>query len=138
LEEKIPDLTASRIIENSVRPLVNNGQLFEAVKAYYVESQKAIDTSKIDTLRHRIEQGGESSDFIFILAVILGFITGKIISVGRPLLLFSEVRKQVAKPSLWRTVLIGMGILRILGGSVAVVAYLIGVGAGLGIIKPGK
>jgi uncharacterized membrane protein YgcG len=77
----VPDLTASRIIENYIRPRVNNDQLFEAIKSYYEQSQKAIDESKIDTIRHRIEQGGENSDVIFILALILGFITGKIISI---------------------------------------------------------
>ncbi|MDR2415356.1 MAG: hypothetical protein LBD75_01785 [Candidatus Peribacteria bacterium] len=61
--------------------------------------------------------------------------TGRGIRVGRPLLLFSSVRKSVAKSSLWRIVLLGMGILRIMGGTVAVAVYLIGVTIGLGIIQ---
>jgi uncharacterized protein len=71
LEDEIPDLKANRIIENSIRPLVNKGQLFDAIKAYYVESQKAIDGSVIDSIRHRIETGGESSEGIIIFAFLL-------------------------------------------------------------------
>jgi uncharacterized membrane protein YgcG len=71
LEDEIPDLKASQIIEKSIRPLVNNGQLFEAIKAYYVESQKAIDKSTIDNIWHRIEQGGDSSEIIIIFAFLL-------------------------------------------------------------------
>jgi uncharacterized membrane protein YgcG len=48
LEDEIPDLKANQIIENFIHPLVNEGQLFEAIKAYYVESQKAIDGSEIN------------------------------------------------------------------------------------------
>jgi uncharacterized protein len=81
LEDELPDLKASQIIENALRPLVDNGQLFEAIKAYYAESQRAIDNSAIDNIRHHMKQGGENSDFMVILALILGFITGKIISI---------------------------------------------------------
>jgi uncharacterized membrane protein YgcG len=81
LEDEIPDLKASQIIEKSIRPLVNEGQLFEAIKAFYVESQKAIDESVIDSIWHRMEQGGESSEIILIIAFLLGWITGAIIRV---------------------------------------------------------
>jgi hypothetical protein len=50
----------------------------------------------------------------------------------------NKVREQVKKPALWWTVLVGMGILRIIGGAIAVGAYLLGVGVGLGIIKLGN
>ena len=71
MEDEIPDLKASRIIENSIRPLVDKGQLFEAIKVFYVESQKAIDGSVIDAVRHRMVQGGKSSDFMVMLAFFL-------------------------------------------------------------------
>ncbi|MDR3168502.1 MAG: hypothetical protein LBU27_01745 [Candidatus Peribacteria bacterium] len=71
MEDEIPDLKASQIIEDSVRPLVNEGKLFEAIKAYYVESQKAIDESVVDSIWHRIEAGGESSEIILIIAFVL-------------------------------------------------------------------
>jgi hypothetical protein len=64
-------LKASQIIENVIRPLVNEGKLFEAIKAYYVESQKAIDASVIDSIWHRIEEGGESSEIILVISFIL-------------------------------------------------------------------
>jgi uncharacterized membrane protein YgcG len=71
LEDEIPDLKASQIIENSIRPLINDEQLFEAIKAYYVESQKAIDNSVIDSIWHRVKQGGESSEAILMIAFVL-------------------------------------------------------------------
>ncbi|MDR2415357.1 MAG: hypothetical protein LBD75_01790 [Candidatus Peribacteria bacterium] len=71
MEDKIPDLKASQIIEQTIRPLVNEGQLFEAIKAYYIESQQAIDASVIDNLWHRIQQGGESSEVLLFFALLL-------------------------------------------------------------------
>ncbi|MDR2190176.1 MAG: hypothetical protein LBP53_03115 [Candidatus Peribacteria bacterium] len=81
MEDEIPDLKASQIIEHSIRPFLNEGNLFAAIQAYYVESQKAIDGSVIDSIWHRIEQGGESSDIVLVVAFILGWITGKIVSI---------------------------------------------------------
>ena len=142
LEDEIPDLKASQIIEKSIRPLVNEGQLFEAIKTYYIEGQKAIDGSKIDTSRqekaenflYHLEKGWEASDFIILVAFILGLLTGWTIRFLRPLLFIGKIRSMMNGTS-WLGVLIGMGILRILWGGTAVLVYLMGVWVGLGIIK---
>jgi uncharacterized membrane protein YgcG len=76
LEDEIPDLKASQIIENSIRPHVNDDQLFEAVKAFYIESQKAIDGSLIDDLQNIFQTNTEFSMIFWnIIFGILGIIT---------------------------------------------------------------
>jgi uncharacterized membrane protein YgcG len=69
-------LKASQIIENAIRPHVNDGQLFEAVKAFYVESQKTIDGSLIDDLQNLFRTNTEFS-MIFWNSIfgILGILT---------------------------------------------------------------
>ena len=51
LEEKIPDLLASQIIEEVIRPEVNNGNFYEAVKKFYEKLREYLDgQAKKETL----------------------------------------------------------------------------------------
>lgn len=46
LEGEMPDILASKIIENDIRPLVNAGDFAWAIKAFYVRSEEAISTNE--------------------------------------------------------------------------------------------
>lgn len=70
LEDKMPDLKANQIIERSLRAFVNSGDLYEAIKAFYVESQKVIDGSKVDIFLENTLDDARIENLIFLLVVI--------------------------------------------------------------------
>ena len=73
LEEKIPDLLASQIIEEVIRPEVNNGNFYEAVKKFYEKLPEYLDgQAKKETLGNGISLAfGFCLVYVIISATIL-------------------------------------------------------------------
>lgn len=77
LEWEIPDLLASRIIEEDIRPLVNNGDFAGAVQKYYERILSAIDTGEGTQYQYTISGDNDMPFWIiwvaiwFVLAIFL-------------------------------------------------------------------
>lgn len=72
LEWQMPDLLASRIIEEDIRPLVNNWDFSGAVRAFYQRSIQAITTDEYQTVS--ASTSNSNSEFPWILGLIIGVI----------------------------------------------------------------
>ena len=76
LEEKIPDLLASKIIEEVIRPEVNNSNFYEAVKRFYEKLPEYLDwQAKKETFWSRISLVfGFCLVYVIISATILAVV----------------------------------------------------------------
>ncbi|GHW02891.1 hypothetical protein AGMMS50249_6770 [candidate division SR1 bacterium] len=121
LEDEMPDLKASKIIEESVRPLVDEGEIFEAVKAFYEESIFAIDNPMDE------QTPGDSRDIIIFIALAIGIIIGSIVRVGGS----GASRGKGGRKTKWIIGVIILIILSIFGGPEAGMGFIMGVVRGL-------
>jgi uncharacterized protein len=81
LEWQMPDLLTSRIIEEDIRPLVNNWDFSGAVHAFYERSIRAIDTNEYQTIPSSTSQN--NSENLWIIGLILWFIFTMILKKKR-------------------------------------------------------
>lgn len=69
LEWQIPDLLASRIIEEDIRPLVDKGDFAGAVRAFYQRSIQAIASDEAQTISSSASKN--NSESLWILGLII-------------------------------------------------------------------
>lgn len=72
LEGEMPDVLASKIIEEDVRPLVNSWDFAWAVRAFYARSQQAISSGEWKAMAPE-DEIDESEGLIFAVAVFAYF-----------------------------------------------------------------
>ena len=81
LESKIPDLLASQIIEEVIRPEVNNGNFCEAVKKFYEKLPEYLDgQAKKETLGSGISLAFTCCIFYLAISIIISIISSIVIS----------------------------------------------------------
>ena len=81
LEEKIPDILASQIIEEVIRPEVNNDNFYEAVKKFYEKLPKYLDAqAKKETLGSGISLAFGCCIFYLAISIIISIISSIVIS----------------------------------------------------------
>lgn len=126
LEWAYPDVLASRTIEDLVRPAVNSGDVYTAVKNYYERSMQIIDSDEwLQYASSNIDNLDEDSFQIFFM---VGFFLFYVAS-----LVFSGSGKWFEKNSffghlgvLWTILLIGILFAILAGAFVALVGYIVG------------
>lgn len=77
LEGDVPDVLANNIIEESIRPLVNEGKFAEAVQIYYERVTAAIWTQEWQQAV-QASQEGNIEDMYVVIAAFLWFLLGLI------------------------------------------------------------
>ncbi|MBF0932308.1 MAG: TPM domain-containing protein, partial [candidate division SR1 bacterium] len=81
LESKIPDLLASQIIEEVIRPEVNNSNFYEAVKKFYEKLPEYLDgQAKKETLGSGISLAFTCCIFYLAISIIISIISSIVIS----------------------------------------------------------
>ena len=80
LESKIPDLLASQIIEEVIRPEVNNSNFYEAVKKFYEKLHEYLDAqAKKETLGSGISLAFTCCIFYLAISIIISIISSIVI-----------------------------------------------------------
>ena len=81
LEEKIPDLLASQIIEEVIRPEINNDNFYEAVKKFYEKLPEYLDwQAKKETFDSGISLAFTCCIFYLAISIIISIISSIVIS----------------------------------------------------------
>jgi len=106
LEWQIPDLLASRIIEEDVRPLVDKGDFAWAIRAFYDRSISAISTDEAATIQSSSSDYLSNDDFKMFLFV--GFMFTALIFPSFLKILRYKTKKakhpEVSNRSFWKII----------------------------------
>lgn len=116
LEGVYPDLMASQVIENDIRPLVNSGDFVWAIRAFYSKSEQII-WGEIPAWY------SDDSDDSFYIFLFVWFILWYILRVTR---VFSKIKNHAvsSRRNYWIFLLIGVFSILILSVFVGAVLYI--------------
>lgn len=94
LEWDLPDALVKRIIENDIRPLVNNGDFVGAVRIFYEKCSQAIENDEASSIKNDVFSVEKDSELYWIFGIILWFILASLIKQKK----ISKSVKKIAIP----------------------------------------
>lgn len=103
LEGEMPDVLASKIIEEDIRPLVNSWDYAGAVRVFYDRSQQAISSGEWKAMQPLDDIDGNES-LLFIVALFAYFL-------GKSARSLKKEKSKKRRSSLWMTGLISVLVL---------------------------
>lgn len=94
LEWDLPDVLVSRIIEENIRPLVDNWDFASAVRVFYQRCSEAIENDEASTITNSWISDEQKEDWFWIFWLILGFILASLIKHKK----LSKTKKSIFIP----------------------------------------
>lgn len=83
LEGEMPDVLASKIIEENIRPLVNSWDFAWAVRAFYTRAQEAISSGEWKQMQNKPTTNTDDGFWIYILVAVFAYGFGNRIRQAR-------------------------------------------------------